>query len=141
MNKRIRIKGNIEIVFVVIAAGILIVIISAIYLLASQINISVLPIKQDLFYIVQNAYLSLDNKELEYSSYYVDESILMDKIQILLMKNHENINIESLAYDSNSNKVNIKLKAKIKPVIMSGIIGEIDIYIYDKIKVKLMDVN
>ncbi|MDD3303456.1 MAG: hypothetical protein PHP54_00890 [Clostridia bacterium] len=134
-------KGNIELVFLSIIFTILIIILMSFYFLSMQINAQVYPIKQDLFYLVQNSYLSMDIEELAYNNYIIDEDILRNKIQNLISKNHKNVVIESLQYDQRINKVKIRIKVTIKPIILKKQIGNIMLTIYDEIKLKTMDVN
>lgn len=113
----------------------------AIYFLYMQINLQVYPIKQDIFYIVQNSYFAINIEELAYNNYIVDESVLKDKIQSLIGINYSNVVIENLIYDKNINKIKIELKIEISPIILKKYIGNINITVYDEIKLKTMDVN
>lgn len=138
---RINKIGSIEIVFLAIIFTLLIIILMAIYFLYMQINLQVYPIKQDIFYIVQNSYFAINIEELAYNNYIVDESVLKDKIQSLIGINYSNVVIENLIYDKNINKIKIELKIEISPIILKKYIGNINITVYDEIKLKTMDVN
>lgn len=137
INKR----GNIEVIFLVVIFLIFIVILMIIYFLYMQINIQIFPLKQDIFFIVQNAYFSINMEELAYNNYLVDEVILKDKIQNLISINYNNVFIEKLSYDKYVNKVKINLKVDIYPIILKKFIGKFSINIYDEVKLKTMDVS
>ena len=134
-------QGNIEVIFLVIIFLIFIVILMIIYFLYMQINIQIFPLKQDIFFIVQNAYFSINMEELAYNNYLVDEVILKDKIQNLISINYNNVFIEKLSYDKYVNKVKINLKVDIYPIILEKFIGKFSVNIYDEVKLKTMDVS
>lgn len=137
INKR----GNIEVIFLVVIFLIFIVILMIIYFLYMQINIQIFPLKQDIFFIVQNAYFSINMEELAYNNYLVDEVILKNKIQNLISINYNNVFIEKLSYDKYVNKVKINLKVDIYPIILEKFIGKFSVNIYDEVKLKTMDVS
>lgn len=134
-------KGNIEVTFLSMIFVFLIIVLMTVYFLHMQINLQIYPIKQDIFYIVQNSYFSMDINELAFNNYVVDEKILKEKIQNLININYDNIVIEQLEFDKNIKKVKIKLKVSVSPIILKNYIGDINIIIYDEIKLKTMDVN
>lgn len=140
MNKNKKNLGNVEILFVTFFIIVLISSVCVFYILYTQINYSIYPIKQDLFYIVQNAYFSFDNKELGYYNYSINEEMLKEKIMFLLYKNHNGVCLESLKYDNSKNVVVIKVSVKIKPIILSSIIGDKIIVINEEVKLKNMEV-
>lgn len=134
-------KGNIEVTFLSMIFVFLIIVLMIVYFLHMQINLQIYPIKQDIFYIVQNSYFSMDINELAFNNYVVDEKILKEKIQNLININYDNVVIEQLEFDKNIKKVKIKLKVSVSPIILKNYIGDINIIIYDEIKLKTMDVN
>lgn len=134
-------KGNIEVTFLSMIFVFLIIVLMTVYFLHMQINLQIYPIKQDVFYIVQNSYFSMDINELAFNNYIVDEKILKEKIQNLININYDNVVIEQLEFDKNIKKVKIKLKVSVSPIILKNYIGDINIMVYDEIKLKTMDVN
>lgn len=134
-------KGNIEVTFLSMIFVFLIIVLMTVYFLHMQINLQIYPIKQDIFYIVQNSYFSMDINELAFNNYVVDEKILKEKIQNLININYDNVVIEQLEFDKSIKKVKIKLKVSVSPIILKNYIGDINIIIYDEIKLKTMDVN
>ncbi len=134
-------KGNIEVTFLSMIFVFLIIVLMTVYFLHMQINLQIYPIKQDIFYIVQNSYFSMDINELAFNNYVVDEKILKEKIQNLININYDNVVIEQLEFDKNIKKVKIKLKVSVSPIILKNYIGDINIMVYDEIKLKTMDVN
>lgn len=134
-------KGNIEVTFLSMIFVFLIIVLMIVYFLHMQINLQIYPIKQDIFYIVQNSYFSMDINELAFNNYVVDEKILKEKIQNLININYDNVVIEQLEFDKNIKKVKIKLKVSVSPIILKNYIGDINIMVYDEIKLKTMDVN
>ena len=134
-------KGNIEVTFLSMIFVFLIIVLMTVYFLHMQINLQIYPIKQDIFYIVQNSYFSMDINELAFNNYVVDEKILKEKTQNLININYDNVVIEQLEFDKNIKKVKIKLKVSVSPIILKNYIGDINIMVYDEIKLKTMDVN
>lgn len=134
-------KGNIEVTFLSMIFVFLIIVLMIVYFLHMQINLQIYPVKQDIFYIVQNSYFSMDINELAFNNYVVDEKILKGKIQNLININYDNVVIEQLEFDKSIKKVKIKLKVSVSPIILKNYIGDINIMVYDEIKLKTMDVN
>ena len=134
-------KGNIEVTFLSMIFVFLIIVLMTVYFLHMQINLQIYPIKQDIFYIVQNSYFFMDINELAFNNYVVDEKILKEKIQNLININYDNVVIEQLEFDKSIKKVKIKLKVSVSPIILKNYIGDINIMVYDEIKLKTMDVN
>ena len=134
-------KGNIEVTFLSMIFVFLIIVLMTVYFLHMQINLQIYPIKQDIFYIVQNSYFSMDINELAFNNYVVDEKILKEKIQNLININYDNVVIEQLEFDKNIKKVKIKLKVSVSPIILKNYNGDKNIMVYDEIKLKTMDVN
>jgi len=134
-------KGNAEIVFLVFVVTILIIFLFIIYILYIQITTYIIPIKQDLFYIVQNSYFALNQIKLEYQDYYINEGELKGKIYSILKTNYPKARINYVKYDYNVNKVRIEVIVPIKPVILQDYIGDINFKIRDNIKLKTMEVK
>ena len=138
MNK----KGfsNILIVFTIfIIISIIVIGLFIIYMF--QINFEVYKVKKDLFYIIQNTYISLDKEELKYNRYVFDIDNMRKNTEELLSKNLINdTNIEIEKFEYKNNIVSIVLNIKLKPII-KFINNEINIRVKENIKVKLMEVN
>lgn len=141
MDKKLEKKGSIEIIFVSFFVICLLLIFSTIFLLYTQINSSVYRIKQDISYIVQNAYMSFNNDELAYFNYVINEDELKSRVNTLITKNYTNVELQNLYYDKNNNVINIEVLIKVKPVIFSSVIGDINLTVKDGVKLKLMDIN
>lgn len=134
-------KGNVEILFLTLIVFFLMVVFSVLYILYVQINTFVYPIKQDLFYIVQNAYLSLNKDELSYYNYDIDEYVLNDKVAQIIKLNYDDVNLESLRYNKNTKNVEVIVNIKIKSIVLSNKIGNINLKVKDNIKLKMMEVK
>ena len=134
-------KGFTSIISILSVAIIIIIIIISLFIMyIFQINFEIYKVKKDLFYIVQNVYISLDENEIIYNNYEFDIDNMKSKIQILINKNlnnSNNVKIESLKYENSY--IYIKLSISIKPII--DIFKETKITIDDKIKVKLLEVK
>ncbi len=139
MNKRK--KGSVEIIALCVMMLILIIIFISIYLLYLQINTYVYPIKEDIYYIVQNSFLSLSKEELAYSNYFVDEELMFKKVDTILKLNHKEAELKSLKYNVDNNYVDVEIVINIKPVIMYKKIGNIKLKLNDRVKIKLMEVG
>lgn len=140
MDKR---SGNVQVFLLAIIMIILFVILTAIFLLYIQINSSIFGIKNDMFYIAQNAYIAMDYEKLAYSCYEVDQDILKNKITQLLNLNYPNYTliVNEIYYDYNCNSVHIDINIILKPIALKSIIGDISINVKDNIKLKLMEVK
>ena len=123
-----------------IAITIIVVIITLFIMYIFQINFEIYKVKKDLFYIVQNVYISLDQNEIIYNNYSFNIEKMEEKIQLLInenLNNSENVKIENLSYENNY--INIKLSISINPII--NIFDKTKIIIEDKIKIKLLEVK
>lgn len=138
MNKK---NGHIEIIFLLFILIIMSIFIFSLYILHTQIATSIIPIKQDLFYIVQNSYLSLQESNLEYNQYIIDNALLKERVGSILEKNYSNCRLENISYDLNNNSVHVEVIASIKPVILDGYIGNLNLNIKDDVKLKMMEVS
>lgn len=134
-------QGEIEIIAISIIMLILIIMFISVYLLYLQINSYVYPIKEDIYYIVQNSFLSLDKEELAYANYHIDEDIMFKKVNTILKLNYKEVELKSLKYDKNTNYINVEIFINIKPIIMEKSIGNFKLILKDKIKIKLMEVK
>lgn len=141
LNKSKFKKGNIEVFFITILFMILIISISVIYILYIQINTYIYPIKQDVFYIVQNSYMSLNKEKLSYYEYDVDVEELNQRIKNLIELNYDNVEIEKINYNVDLNKIEITISVNIKPILLTNQIGNINLKINDTIKLKMMEVK
>lgn len=135
--------GSAQILILMIIIIIFLITISIIILLYFQINKIVYPIKQDLFYIVQNSYLSIDKENLSMSNYKIDSEILKYKIEQLMINRYPNTKVilKSIKYDDINNKVNIEIILDIEPIVLKSNIKTIKLLIKDTIKLNEMEVE
>jgi len=134
-------KGSVELLFLTILFFFIIILTSVTYILYVQINAFVYPIKQDLFYIVQNSYMSLDKEKLSYYEYDIDQEVLNEKVSKIIKLNYNNVDLEDLKYNKESGNVEIVVVINIKPLVLSSQIGNIKLKIKDTIKLKMMEVE
>ena len=136
-------KGNAYILFITITFSITILFFLIIFMLFMQINNQVYKLKQDVLYIVQNSYFSLNQESFSYSDYIIDNKELFEKVNYIMQKNNPdgNVKIISMYYDYKKNKVNISYTLKLKPVVLGDIIKDININFNDDIKLKGMEVE
>ncbi|MCX8075068.1 MAG: hypothetical protein N2749_05730 [Clostridia bacterium] len=143
MNSVGKKRANIEIIVIFLSFFMCIVILTMSYLLYVCINKVVYPIKQDIFYIVQNAFLSLNREDLEYSKYSVNEQLLTQKITELLKLNYPkyDINTQKIKYNYNTNVVEIEIKFKLNTPVIIKNKSIFYISIKDSVKLKNMEVR
>lgn len=134
-------KGSVEIIALSVMMLILIIIFISVYLLYLQINAYVYPIREDIYYIVQNSFLSLNKEELAYANYFIDEELMFEKVNTILKLNHKEAELKSLKYNKNSNYIDVEIIININPIIMYKKIGNIKLKLNDKVKLKLMEVG
>ncbi len=141
-NKFNKKRGSLEISVLTLVILIFVLIMFCIYVLYIQINCYIYPIKQDLFYIVQNSYFSLDKSNLKYYNYVIDETDMYYNIQNILTLNYNGkVNLNSISYDEGTNYVNISVEVRVTPLVLSDIIGDkFTLIIQDRIKLKMMEV-
>ena len=133
--------GNVEIIFLMFIITVLIIFSFVIYVLYVQITTYIIPIKQDVFYIVQNSYLALNQNNLEYDDYVINSNELEHKVNVILKKNHPEAKVITIHYDYKKNKVYIEIVINIKPIVLGDYIGNMNIKIKDEIKLKMMEVK
>lgn len=140
MNSR---RGSVEVFILAITVLTMFIILTTIFLLYVQINSCISNVKSDLFYITQNAYLAADYQELAYANYKINESILQEKIILLLQLNHPNydISINEIKYEYESNSVLIDINLLVKPIVLKRLIGNISLKLKENVKLKLMEVK
>lgn len=134
-------RGNVEIIFMLIVIILLFVLTFSVYILYIQITTYVIPVKQDIFYIVQNAYLSLNKDGLEYSDYEINNYNLTKRVNEILKLNYPKCELKTIYYIKSSNRVHVQVCVNIKPIILSGYIGDLKLNITDNIKLKMMEVK
>lgn len=134
-------KGSIEIVFLTFIICIFIILSFIVYILYVQITTYVIPIKQDLFYIVQNSYFSLNQNKLEYEDYIVNNNELRKRVHKILSINHPEVILSNIYYNYNNNKIYVEIIINIKPIVLGEYIKNIKIKIKDTIKLKMMEVK
>jgi len=136
-------QGSVEIFTLSIFIILMFIFLSIMFLLYVQINSCIFSVKNDVFYIVQNGYFSLDEEELVYSNYIVDQSKLTIIVEKLLRLNYPNyiFVINKVEYDTITKSINIDINLKLTPFILKDILGIIDIKIKDNIKLKVMEVR
>jgi hypothetical protein len=140
MNKK---RGSIEMFILSMTIMIMIIILATVFLLYTQINSCIYYIKSDLFYIAQNAYIAVNDEELAYSNYVIDNNLLEKKITYLLRKNYPNynINVNKVDYDYLNKNILIDINLLVEPLVLNNIIGNINLNIKEKVKLKLMEVK
>lgn len=134
-------KGGIELIIVSMMVTILIIFVVSICLLYIQINTYVYPIKEDIYYIVQNSFVVINKYELAYGDYVFDDKLMFEKVDLLISLNHKEAKLLKLNYNKNTNYVDVEVNLKVKPIILQNLLGEIDLKLKDRVKVKLMDVR
>lgn len=140
MNKK---RGNILFIMVFIGFVLIILILMQVYILYIQINSFVYPIKQNIFYIVQNTYFSIDKESLKYYDYKVNEDLMIKKINSIIKLNYNNcVSINDIKYDYLKNEIKINYTVHFSPIVFKNIIGKTkDINFEDNIKLKNMEVK
>lgn len=141
--KMIKNKGSIEIIILTLTIIIMLIMLVIIFLLQIQINSCIYSVKSDLFYIAQNAYIAADHSELVYSNYVIDDKILKEKIAQILKLNYPKYEfiINEIKYQYTDKSIVIDINLLINPIILSRVIGNININIKDNVKLKLMEVK
>lgn len=134
-------SGNVEIIFLMFIFSILIIVSFILYTIYVQINTYIIPIKQDLFYIVQNSYFSLSQSNLEYNDYAVDNNKLKDRVSKILKLNYPNVTLNNINYNYSENKVYVEVIVNVNPVVLSNYIGNIKIKMKDVVKLKMLEVK
>ena len=134
-------RGGIEIIFIQFIIIFMLIFMFCIYMVYTQVLTYVIPPKQDLFYIVQNAYFSLNKEELEYGKYIAKESLLSQKVEEILKYNYDYCDLNYIEYDSKRNIVKVEIFVNIDPIILKGKIKNLKIKIKEDIKIKMMDVS
>lgn len=142
-KKVIKHKGNIYIIFVTTVYCITIIFFLIVYMLFMQVNTQVYKLKQDIFYVVQNAYFALNQENLSYSNYVVEDQKLFEMVDYIMQKNNPNgnVKINSIYYDYNTHKVNINYTLKLKPIVLKKSFKNVSIKLNDSIKMKGMEVE
>ena len=136
-------KGNITIMCLGFLLIIIIFFVFNIYVAYIQVSTLIEPVKQDIFYIVQNSFFSLNKNELKYDKYNVNQSELYEKINNLVTLNYKNqVKINSINYDYNLNKVNISYTVYFYPIVFKEVLGQkVEVKFFDNIKLKNMEVK
>lgn len=134
-------KGSVEILFLSIFVISCIAMLAVYGMMIAQINAQVYPIKQDVFYVVQNAYFALNKEELSYENYVVDEKVLFEKVSYLFAQNYNNVQVQNIRIHTALQQIEVVLEVTIKPVLLSDFIGDITITIKDKVNIKMMEVK
>ena len=137
-------KGNsIIIVMIFIFLIVFILSIMAFYLLYYQSNLIISKVRQDMFYIVQNTFFSINKHNFKYYNYEIDESLMKQKINTLINLNYNGkVDINNLTYDYSKNAVIVNYTIHFNPVVFTSIIDDTkDINLSDQIKIKGMEVK
>lgn len=134
-------RGNIYIISVSLFIVVLVFLTFTILMLNIQINSKIYSVKQDLFYIVQNSLLSLNNNDLALSYYDIDQQKLFDRISIIINKNYNGtVTLDKVVYNKVQNKVYIEVILKLKPIVFENRIKEVKLKIKDEVKLKLLEI-
>lgn len=135
-------KGNIYIVCLTLFILIITIITFMILMLNVQINTEIYAIKQDLFYIVQNSLLSLNDNELSYGVYLVDEKELKERISSIIKNNYDGkATLENIKYLEGENRVYIEILLNLEPIVLSSKIGNVKLKVNDEVKLKLLETD
>lgn len=140
MNSKL---GSAQIFVLFVTIILMFIILTSIFLFYIQINSCIYNVKSDLFYIAQNAYIAVNSDELSYSNYEVNDYLLTQKIVELLKLNHPSYKFEinEIKYEYESKSVIIDINLLVEPIVLSNVIGNVNLSIKDKIKLKLMEVK
>lgn len=133
-------KGSIEILCLTLFMTIMILITGTLYFLYMQINGQVMPIRKDIFYIVQNAFFSLKPEELAYENYVVDQSELSQRITTLITNSYHYVSVEEVLYHETQKQVALTLRVTVTPILLSRNIGNISLVLHEKVKLRNMEV-
>lgn len=134
-------RGNIYIISVSLFIVVLVFLTFTILMLNIQINSKIYSVKQDLFYMVQNSLLSLNNNDLALSYYDIDQQKLFDRISIIINKNYNGtVTLDKVVYNKVQNKVYIEVILKLKPIVFENRIKEVKLKIKDEVKLKLLEI-
>lgn len=135
-------KGNIYVVCLTLFILIITIITFMILMLNVQINTEIYAIKQDLFYIVQNSLLSLNDNELSYGVYLVDEKELKERISSIIKNNYGGkATLENIKYLEGENRVYIEVLLNLEPIVLSSKIGNVKLKVNDEVKLKLLETD
>jgi len=136
-------RGN-GIIIVMIFIFLLFFILSMIsfYILHFESNLIIDKVKQDVFYIVQNAFFSINKNDFKYYSYKIDENLMKQRINSLIYLNYnDKVKVNSIKYDYAKNMVYIHYEIEFEPVVFKNDIGNRKITLEDNIKLKSMEVK
>lgn len=128
--------------FIFLLSSFILVCVFLVSILYLQIDISLQSIKLDLHSIVKNVALKNCDKELlKNNVYYFDLQEMKENINEILYKNYNNVMVESITYNQDSNNFEVKLKSNIKPIIGIKNSRTFTISIQEKVKFKTMEVT
>lgn len=125
-------RGSIEILFICVILVFFITVCAYVYFLNAKINVTIYRVKQDLYNIVQNIILSFNKEELSFNNYVIDEEEMSSRVSKIISLNYKEVSLKYLNYNKEDNEVNIIVSVKI---------GRKIVYINQKVKVKLMQIN
>lgn len=136
-------RGNVLFVMIFIALVFITVILMQVYILYMQINTSVYKVREDIFYIVQNSYFSIDKEELKYYDYKINEEQMINKIKDIVKLNYSDfVKINNIKYDYLKNEIKINYTIYFSPIVFKMMIGKTkNINFEDNIKLKNMEVK
>lgn len=127
---------------------VLIIIFAITFLVYYQVNTIIETVRQDLFYVANNAILSFDLKDLSYKQYTVNENKTKQVIEEILNRNYSSTNgsitkieITNLKIIENKDKVEVNMSVKVKFRMIINILGknEHEFTINENITISLMD--
>lgn len=133
-------RGNIIIVYVMMSF-IIIMLLFFISILYVQIDIQIKTIKKDLPFLLQNvAVLNCDKEAIKNFYYEFNMKNLKEDLILSLNKNYNNVELDNIYYDFDNNKFIVSLKIKIEPILNIKGINNVNIFIDEEIKFKIMEV-
>lgn len=133
-------NGYFEIFFLSIFIVFILIIFTGIVILKLQINSYVYPLKEDIFYIVQNAIISCNENSLSNFDYVIDENLMKEKVDKILIENYKNAKLVSIKYNKLKNVVYGKIEVEIVPMIFS-LNNKCKVGFNYEVKLKMLDVK
>lgn len=133
-------NGNIIIAYS-LAVFLVIIILFCISILYVQIDIKLKNVNKNLPVIVQNvAVLNCDKAAIKNFYYEFDMGKLKEDLSLSLKTNYNNVQLEDIYYDYDTNNFVVKLEVKIEPILNIKGIEIINVHIVDEVKFKVMEV-
>lgn len=118
------------------------------FFLIFQVNTIKRSIKNDLFYLSNNAILGMNKEELYFSNYEINTDKTKNILEDLLKKNHEKgyikeIEIKDISFETKEDHIVIHLEIKVKfnPIIKIGSKETYEFFFKEDTKISLLEYN